>query len=75
MNLLTGVRSLMNSTNSSQGIFSSVLSVIFLAFVYLDMTSFAVHLDKKLQILSWEERLQIALDISHGIAYLHDGVG
>ncbi|CAA3014667.1 calcium calmodulin-regulated receptor-like kinase 2 [Olea europaea subsp. europaea] len=29
--------------------------------------------NKKLQILSWEERLQIALDISHGIAYLHDG--
>ncbi|CAK9175806.1 unnamed protein product [Ilex paraguariensis] len=23
--------------------------------------------------LSWEERLQIALDISHGIEYLHDG--
>uniref|UniRef100_A0A5B7A535 Protein kinase domain-containing protein n=1 Tax=Davidia involucrata TaxID=16924 RepID=A0A5B7A535_DAVIN len=25
------------------------------------------------QIFSWEERLQIALDISHGIEYLHDG--
>nr|GMC57130.1 calcium/calmodulin-regulated receptor-like kinase 2 [Ipomoea batatas]GMC67389.1 calcium/calmodulin-regulated receptor-like kinase 2 [Ipomoea batatas] len=25
--------------------------------------------------LSWEGRLQIALDISHGIEYLHDGVG
>lgn len=25
------------------------------------------------QALSWEERLQIALDISHGIEYLHDG--
>ncbi|KAG2715393.1 hypothetical protein I3760_03G074200 [Carya illinoinensis] len=25
------------------------------------------------QILSWEERLQIALDISHGIEYLHEG--
>uniref|UniRef100_A0A251RU42 Putative tyrosine-protein kinase, Fes/Fps type n=1 Tax=Helianthus annuus TaxID=4232 RepID=A0A251RU42_HELAN len=24
--------------------------------------------------LNWEERLQIALDISHGIEYLHDGV-
>ncbi|GMP30831.1 hypothetical protein CsSME_00005311 [Camellia sinensis var. sinensis] len=24
-------------------------------------------------VLSWEERLQIALDISHGIEYLHDG--
>ncbi|KAL2504935.1 putative leucine-rich repeat receptor-like serine/threonine-protein kinase [Abeliophyllum distichum] len=25
------------------------------------------------EVLSWEERLQIALDISHGIEYLHDG--
>ncbi|VFQ80808.1 unnamed protein product [Cuscuta campestris] len=25
------------------------------------------------QALSWEERLQIAFDISHGIEYLHDG--
>ncbi|KAJ4973953.1 hypothetical protein NE237_007127 [Protea cynaroides] len=25
------------------------------------------------KIMSWEERLQIALDISHGIEYLHDG--
>ncbi|KAL0450418.1 UNVERIFIED_CONTAM: Calcium/calmodulin-regulated receptor-like kinase [Sesamum latifolium] len=25
------------------------------------------------QVLSWEDRLQIALDISHGIEYLHDG--
>ncbi|KAA8547868.1 hypothetical protein F0562_004297 [Nyssa sinensis] len=25
------------------------------------------------QVFSWEERLQIALDISHGIEYLHDG--
>ncbi|KAF5457595.1 hypothetical protein F2P56_021684 [Juglans regia] len=25
------------------------------------------------QILSWNERLQIALDISHGIEYLHEG--
>ena len=26
------------------------------------------------QGLSWEERLEIALDISHGIEYLHEGV-
>ncbi|KAL1538835.1 Calcium/calmodulin-regulated receptor-like kinase 2, variant 2 [Salvia divinorum] len=25
------------------------------------------------QVLSWEDRVQIALDISHGIDYLHDG--
>lgn len=25
------------------------------------------------QVLRWEERLQIALDISHGIEYLHEG--
>lgn len=25
------------------------------------------------QVLSWEERLQISLDISHGIEYLHEG--
>ncbi|PIN17566.1 Serine/threonine protein kinase [Handroanthus impetiginosus] len=25
------------------------------------------------QVLSWDDRLQIALDISHGIEYLHDG--
>lgn len=24
--------------------------------------------------LSWDQRLQIALDISHGIEYLHEGV-
>lgn len=24
--------------------------------------------------LSWEQRLQIALDVSHGIEYLHEGV-
>ncbi|KAL7604828.1 hypothetical protein Lser_V15G20391 [Lactuca serriola] len=29
--------------------------------------------DDKKQALNWEERLQIALDISHGIEYLHDG--
>lgn len=26
-------------------------------------------------VLGWEERLQVALDISHGIEYLHEGVG
>lgn len=26
------------------------------------------------RVLNWEERLQIALDISHGIEYLHEGV-
>ncbi|XP_073128656.1 calcium/calmodulin-regulated receptor-like kinase 2 [Henckelia pumila] len=25
------------------------------------------------RVLSWEDRLQVALDISHGIEYLHDG--
>lgn len=29
--------------------------------------------DEEKRTLSWEERLQIALDISHGIEYLHDG--
>lgn len=24
--------------------------------------------------LSWDERLQIALDVSHGVEYLHEGV-
>jgi len=26
-----------------------------------------------MQVLNWEERLHIALDISHGIEYLHEG--
>ncbi|KAJ6369822.1 hypothetical protein OIU76_028134 [Salix suchowensis] len=29
--------------------------------------------DDEEQFLSWEERIQIALDISHGIEYLHEG--
>ncbi|KAG8384565.1 hypothetical protein BUALT_Bualt04G0131000 [Buddleja alternifolia] len=29
--------------------------------------------NEKEQVLSWDERLQIAQDISHGIEYLHDG--
>ncbi|XP_010453713.1 PREDICTED: calcium/calmodulin-regulated receptor-like kinase 2 [Camelina sativa] len=28
---------------------------------------------EEMQVLNWEERLQIALDISHGIEYLHEG--
>lgn len=32
------------------------------------------YVDEEERPLSWEERLQIALDISHGIEYLHDGV-
>lgn len=32
------------------------------------------HVGEEKQALSWQERLQIALDISHGIEYLHDGV-
>ncbi|CAH9067645.1 unnamed protein product [Cuscuta europaea] len=31
------------------------------------------HLYNEERTLSWEERLQIAFDISHGIEYLHDG--
>ena len=33
-----------------------------------------ILLGQEERVLSWEERLQIALDISHGIEYLHDGV-
>lgn len=29
--------------------------------------------EEETQVLKWEERLQIALDISHGIEYLHEG--
>ncbi|XP_030550861.1 calcium/calmodulin-regulated receptor-like kinase 2 [Rhodamnia argentea] len=29
--------------------------------------------NEKERVLNWEERLQIALDISHGIEYLHEG--
>ncbi|KAJ6371173.1 hypothetical protein OIU77_001639 [Salix suchowensis] len=36
--------------------------------------SLANHLyNDEEQFLSWEERIQIALDISHGIEYLHEG--
>lgn len=33
-----------------------------------------IRLGPEERVLSWDERLQIALDISHGIEYLHDGV-
>lgn len=33
----------------------------------------SLHLGEEKK-LSWDERLQIALDISHGIEYLHEGV-
>lgn len=33
-----------------------------------------LHSGEEGQGLSWDERLQIALDISHGIEYLHEGV-
>ncbi|KAK6928048.1 Serine-threonine/tyrosine-protein kinase, catalytic domain [Dillenia turbinata] len=32
-----------------------------------------IHALGEEQVLSWDERLQIALDISHGIEYLHEG--
>ncbi|KAJ9564086.1 hypothetical protein OSB04_000052 [Centaurea solstitialis] len=46
-----------------------------LIYEYMKNGSLASFLynDKK-HTLNWEERLQIALDISHGIQYLHDGV-
>ncbi|CAA0820309.1 Probable leucine-rich repeat receptor-like serine/threonine-protein kinase [Striga hermonthica] len=37
-----------------------------------NMLKYVWHIDGE-QVLSWEDRLQIALDISHGIEYLHDG--
>lgn len=33
-----------------------------------------VYLDEKLEPLSWELRVQIALDVARGLEYLHDGV-
>ncbi|KAI3976653.1 hypothetical protein MKX01_008511 [Papaver californicum] len=32
-----------------------------------------IHLGEGEKVLSWEQRLQVALDISHGIEYLHEG--
>lgn len=33
-----------------------------------------MHSDSENRVLSWDERIQIALDISHGVEYLHEGV-
>ena len=33
-----------------------------------------MHSDSENRVLSWDERLQIALDICHGVEYLHEGV-
>ncbi|KAL4581933.1 hypothetical protein LXL04_006467 [Taraxacum kok-saghyz] len=45
-----------------------------LIYEYMSNGSLASFLyDDKKQALNWEERVQIALDISHGIEYLHDG--
>jgi hypothetical protein len=45
-------------------------------FNFLILNTLVGHIpDDEEQFLSWEERIQIALDISHGIEYLHEGVG
>lgn len=45
-----------------------------LIYEYMSNGSLANFLySEEKQTLSWKERLQIALDISHGIEYLHDG--
>ena len=49
-------------------LFSSHIIII----VSID-NSLWIHLGEE-KHLSWDERLQIALDISHGIEYLHEGV-
>ncbi|KAL0332161.1 UNVERIFIED_CONTAM: Calcium/calmodulin-regulated receptor-like kinase [Sesamum calycinum] len=46
---------------------------VFLILFWTQQLIFNIFLDDEEQILSWEDRLQIALDISHGIEYLHDG--
>ncbi|KAJ7000749.1 calcium/calmodulin-regulated receptor-like kinase 2 isoform X2 [Populus alba x Populus x berolinensis] len=46
-----------------------------LIYQFMSNGSLANHLyNDEERFLSWEERLQIALDISHGIEYLHEGV-
>lgn len=45
-----------------------------LIYEFMSNGSLATFLyDEESRALTWEERLQIALDISHGIEYLHDG--
>lgn len=45
-----------------------------LIYVYMSRGSLASHLyDEKLELLDWELRVQIALDVARGLEYLHDG--
>uniref|UniRef100_A0A7N0VBP7 Protein kinase domain-containing protein n=1 Tax=Kalanchoe fedtschenkoi TaxID=63787 RepID=A0A7N0VBP7_KALFE len=45
-----------------------------LVYVYMSNGSLASHLyNEKLETLSWNLRLQIALDVARGLEYLHDG--
>ncbi|KAL8124723.1 calcium/calmodulin-regulated receptor-like kinase 2 isoform X2 [Apium graveolens] len=45
-----------------------------LIYEFMSNGSLATFLyDEEKRTLNWEERLQIALDISHGLEYLHDG--
>ncbi|KAI4375263.1 hypothetical protein MLD38_013154 [Melastoma candidum] len=45
-----------------------------LIYEFMSNGSLANHLySRKERTLSWEERIQIALDIAHGIEYLHEG--
>lgn len=45
-----------------------------LIYVYMSRGSLASHLyNEKLEALSWELRVQIALDVARGLEYLHDG--
>lgn len=47
---------------------------LILVYEFLSNGSLAsVLYDAGPRVLNWEERLQIALDVSHGIEYLHDG--
>nr|GMC70140.1 calcium/calmodulin-regulated receptor-like kinase 1 [Ipomoea batatas] len=45
-----------------------------LIYVYMSRGSLASHLyDEVLELLSWNLRVQIALDVARGLEYLHDG--